>query len=64
MTASEKSPAHEAPKPGIHSSESWLTAVAMILPWLVDNLPPTWRVVANVASAGVYTISRAIVKRR
>ncbi len=50
-------------KPGWKSSEGWLTAIVTILPWLVESLPPTWKVAANVVTQTAYTISRAIVKR-
>ena len=53
----------KAVKPGWQSTEFWLSAGATIWPLLSDAIPPTWKAAILTASAGIYTIARAIVKR-
>ena len=64
MTTAEPKPiVEQKSKVGWKTTEGWITGLAMVLPWVVDSLPQTWKVVANVVSASVYTLARASVKR-
>lgn len=50
-------------KAGIKTSEFWMNLLVLAVPHFIEAMPPTWKVIANVATGAVYTIARTIAKR-
>lgn len=50
------------PKPGWQTTEFYVSALAMVVPQLMEALPPTWRAGLSVAAGAVYTLARALSK--
>ena len=55
-------PKAPTPKPGVRTTEFYVSIAAGLLPQLIDHLPPTWRAVVLTAAGAVYTLARGLAK--
>lgn len=49
-------------KPGWRTTEFWVSLGGAVLPWLVTELPGTWKAGLATAAAAVYAVARGLAK--
>ena len=49
-------------KPGWRTTEFYVSIAGMLMPLVIDHLPPTWKGALATGAAAVYAIARGLSK--
>lgn len=49
-------------RPGWKTTEFWVSLGGAVLPWVVTELPSTWKAALGTGAAAVYAVARGLAK--